>query len=164
MRIMFSNIIALTLGIKKQQLYLVKDTTLFDFEFLIPSTYNIAKYDFSIFVAIAIAVFCVQLIKQLLLYIYKEVSGAFSGIAYFLNNILCAWFCFSKKIVCGHPPHYKLVKMFSLYIEIDEVSQNSLLISFSTYFLQCFLCISHVPAVFCIKRVLTNFAKFTENT
>ena len=26
------------------------------------------------------------------------------------------------------------------------------------------VCISHVPAVFCIKRVLTNVAKFTENT
>ena len=26
------------------------------------------------------------------------------------------------------------------------------------------LCISYVTAVFCIKRVLTNFAKITENT
>ena len=70
------------------QLYIVKDTKLFDFQFLIPPTYNTAKYVFPILEAIAIVVFCVQLVKQLFLYIYKEVSGAFSGNAYFFNNII----------------------------------------------------------------------------
>ena len=35
----------------------------FLYQFLIPPTYSTAKYVFLIFVAIAIAVFCVQLVK-----------------------------------------------------------------------------------------------------
>ena len=44
---------------------IVKDTKFFGFQFLIPPTYNTAKYVFffCIFVAIAIAVFCVQQVK-----------------------------------------------------------------------------------------------------
>ena len=53
---------------------------------LIPPTYNtILKnmfFFFFIFVAIAIAVFCASKIV-VFVYFYKEVSGAFSGIAYF---------------------------------------------------------------------------------
>ena len=64
---------------------MVKDPKFFDFEFLIPPTYSTAKYVFSIFLAIEIAFFCMQLVTQLFLYIYKEVSGAFSGIGYFLK-------------------------------------------------------------------------------
>ena len=36
---------------------MVKDAKFFNFEFLIPPTYNAAKYVFSIFVAIEIAAF-----------------------------------------------------------------------------------------------------------
>ena len=102
----------IVLKLEKQQLYTVNDTKFFDFRFLIPSTYNTAKYVLFIFVAIAIADFCVQLVKQLFLYIYNEVSGAFSGIAYFLIILYVPWFCFSEKIACGHPFYYFLVKMF----------------------------------------------------
>ena len=43
---------------------IVKDTKFLDFQFFIPPTYNTAKYVFfCIFVAIAIAVFCVQQVK-----------------------------------------------------------------------------------------------------
>ena len=51
---------------------------------------------FSIFVAIAIAVFCVQLVKQLFLYICKEVLGAFRAMAYFLN-IICDFVLLFRK-------------------------------------------------------------------
>ena len=83
---MFLKIIVLKKTIKKQQLYIIKDT---NFQFLLPPTYNTANFSFFIFVAIAIAVFCVQLVNQLFLYIYNKVSGAFSGIAYFFNNSIC---------------------------------------------------------------------------
>ena len=119
---------------------------------------------FFIFVAIAIAVFCAQLVKQLFLYINKEVAGAFRGIAYFLNHILCAQFCFFEKIACGHLFRYKLIKMFCIYVQTYEISMKSFLIPFSSYFLQYSLkviCISQVLAVFCVKRVLTNFARLT---
>ena len=43
--------------------YIVKDTEFFDFQFLVPPTYNTERYDFLVFVAIAIVVFCVQLVK-----------------------------------------------------------------------------------------------------
>ena len=52
---------------------------------LIPPTYNTILKNmlfFFIFVAIAIAVFCASKIV-VFVYFYKEVSGAFSGIAYF---------------------------------------------------------------------------------
>ena len=47
---------------------------------------TILKYVFSIFVAIEIAVFCAQLVPFTTFYIYKEVSGVFSGIAAVLQR------------------------------------------------------------------------------
>ena len=169
---MFLKIIVLKQAIKKQQLcivaLIVKDTKFLDFQFCIPPTYNTAKYVFFVFVAIAIAVFCVQLVKQIFLYIYKEVSGAFSGAAYFFNNVICTWFCFSKKITSRHLFHYLLIKMFqSLRTNSQGLNENFVNLIFNEilYVSLCkSLCISNVPAVFFVKRVLTNFAKFTENT
>ena len=66
---------------------------------LIPPTYNaILKnmfFFFFIFVAIAIAVFCASKIV-VFVYFYKEVSGAFSGIAYFFDIICNVVLLFQK--------------------------------------------------------------------
>ena len=167
---MFFKIFVLKQAIKKQQLYIVKDTKFFDFQFLIPATYNTAKYVFSIFVAITIAVFCVQLVKQLFLHICKEVPGAFSGMAYFLlNSIRCDLVLLFQKI-------NSLQASISLFTNQNVLvftykQTRSPRIFFNLIFNVIFytalcksLCIFNVPAVFFIKCVLTNFAKFTENT
>ena len=122
----------------------------------------------SVIVATAIAVFCVQLVKKLFFYIYKEVSGAFSGIAYFLIILYMTWFWFSKKIACGHPFHYLLIKIFwSLCTNGRGLPEKKFNLIFNVIFCVALcksLCISHVPTVFFIKYVLTNFGKFTENS
>ena len=119
-----------------------------------------------IFVAIVIAVFCVQVVKQLFLYIYYEVCGAFSRNAcFFLIILYVTWFCFSKKIACGHPFHYLLIKIFQSLRTNRQGLPENLIFNSSFYVTLCkSLCISNVLAVFFKKLVLTNFAKFTETT
>ena len=118
-------------------------------------------------VAITIDAFCVQLVKYLFLYIYKEVSGAFSGIAYFFNNILFDLVLLFEKIASGHAFHYLLIKMCqSLRTNRQGLPENFVTLIFKVVFyiaLCKFLCILSVPAVFFVKRVVTNFSKFTEN-
>ena len=118
---------------------------------------------FFTFVATAITVFCVQLVKQLFLYIYKEVSGAF----YIFLIIYVTWFCFSKKIACGHPFHYLLIKMFYILCTNRQglpVNFVNLIFSVLFYVALKSLCISNVLTFFFINHVLINFAKLTENT
>ena len=75
------------------------------------------------------------------------------------------WFCFSEKIVCGHPFHYLLIKMFwSLCTNFSENLFNFIFNLIFYVALWKSLSIYNVPAVFFIKRVLTNFAKSTEKT
>ena len=101
-------------------------------------------------------------------YIYKEVSGAFSGIAHFFDNIICDLVLLFQKIASGHPFHYALIKMFqSLRANRQDLPENCVSPIFNVIFYVALcksLYISNVPGVFFVKGVLTNFAKFTENT
>ena len=86
----------------------------------------------------------------------------------FLIVLYVTWFCFSEKVAFGHLFHYLLIKMFwSLRTNRQGLPENFLNLLFNLIFyvaLYKYLYISNALAVFFIKRVLTNFAKLTENT
>ena len=65
------------------------------------------------FVAIAIAVFLCAA-SQIVVLVYL-LGGFRSFQRYYISFLIILyviWFCFSKKIACGHPFHYLLIKMF----------------------------------------------------
>ena len=106
--------------------------------------------------------------KIVVFYIYEEVSGAFSGVAYFFNNIICDLVLLFRKNSLWASISLLLIKIFwSLRTNRQGLPETFLNFIFNAIFyvaLCKFLCISNVPAVFFIKRLLTNFANFTENT
>ena len=76
------------------------------------------------------------------------------------------WFCFSKKIASRRPCHYLLTKMlWSLHKNRQGLPDSFVNLIFNLIFYVSLcksLCISNVPAVFFIKRVLVNLAKLTK--
>ena len=164
---MLFKIIILKQAIIKQQLYIVKDTKL-DFQFLVPPTYNTAKYALFIFVAIAIAVFCVQLNSCFCIFYIQRFQELLAVLHIFFNNIICDLVLLFGKIACEHSFHYLQIKMFwSLRANRQGLPEKTFNHIFNIVFYVALcqsLCISNVPAVFFIKLVLTDFAKFTEST
>ena len=86
----------------------------------------------------------------------------------FFDNITCDLVLLFQKIASRHPFHYLLIKMFqSLRTNRQGLPEKFVNLIFNVIFYVALcksLCISNVPAVFFVKRVLTNFAKFRENT
>ena len=92
--------------------------------------------------------------------------GGFKSFQRYLIILHMTWFCFSEKMACGNLFNYLLIKMFCFLRRNRSdlpKKQFDLIFNVTFYVALCSsLCISHDPAVFFIKRVITNFAKISK--
>ena len=84
----------------------------------------------------------------------------------FFNSTICDLVLLFQKIISGHPFHYLLIKMFwFLHANRQGLPESFGNLIFNIIYLaRLSLCIFNALAVVFVKWVLTNFAKFTENT
>ena len=111
-------IIVLKQANKKQQLYSSsiqpKAQNYFNFQFLIPPTYHTAILCFSFHICSYSNCCFLCAASQIVVLVYL-LGGFRSFQRYYISFLIILyviWFCFSKKIACGHPFHYLLIKMF----------------------------------------------------